>query len=205
MKNEIIFIGDSHSIHCFADGSVDVNYVIDITLNKIRQHNSDVLVKYEGFFPLEYIHKYEIKESGDSLVGLINESNYKSVLLTIGEIDIRFHNSKLINDDVFEKTLESFTSFLRKINKNIILMSIIPPGLNSNHSENSDLNQRISLTKKMNSYFMNLCSKNNYFYFDIHDDFVKDEILDSQKSDGGVHISKNFQNYILEKLKNYIL
>jgi hypothetical protein len=205
MKNQILFLGDSHSIHCFANGTVDVFYLIDVTLNKIRQFESDLLVNYGGFFQLEHIHKYEISDDGVSIVNIINNSNYEYVCLSIGEIDVRFHNSKLIDDDIYSNTLEFFSNFLKKIEKKIILMSVTPPGFTSNDTENRDMETRIFLTKKINSSLKEMSTKNGFVYFDVYTDFVKNEILDSQKSDGGVHISKSFQSYILDKLKNYVL
>lgn len=205
MKNKILFIGDSHIFHCFANGTVDVYYIIDVTLNKIRKFDSNLFVSHLGYSPNEYMHKYEMVDSheSESMIDIINNSPYEYVLINIGEIDIRQHSQKLKDESIFINTISTYEKFLNKITKKVILMSITPPGLTRENNIDT-FNDRISLTREMNKNIVEVCKRNNYYYFDIFSDFQIDGILDSKKSDGGVHISKNYQSYILEKLNTKI-
>lgn len=199
----ILFLGDSHTVFCFGNRSNRVYYILDITLNRIRKGNSDVLISYEGYDKGDSTYKYKISDNGKSLVKMINRSKADHILLSIGEIDIRWHHQKLKDDSIFENTLSFYEKLLEKIEKKIIIMFIPPVGIE--HGRDHNIEDRVILTNKMNTYYKDLCNRKGYIFFDMFDDFKSEEneMLEGSKADA-VHIQKRFQPYLLDNLQKII-
>jgi hypothetical protein len=200
MNYKILFTGDSHAVHCFSNGISDVLYLRDITFNKIRKLNSSLTLKDMGFDDKDKCHVYDISENGEDFIDMVNNIDYDYILLSIGEIDIRFHNSKLIDQNIFINTLDHYKKFLLKINKKLIIMSILPPS----DRHNSAIPDRIKLTKAINYELNKFCQDNNFIFFDINSDFNLNDKLNISMSDGGVHVNKIYQTNIIEKLNKVL-
>jgi len=201
MNKKILFIGDSHIFHLFPNES-NVIYLVDITLNKLRKGNSDVKIEYDTYDQNINAEKYIISEKGDSLINFINDFECDYVFLSIGEIDVRYHLSKqlLKNENAIKEIYEIYLKFLKKIKHKLIISSLTPPGIDNN----SDINKRSYITKEANYLLKEICSANDYIYFNAYDDFNINGILDHNKSDGGVHLNKSLSNLFLENIKQIV-
>lgn len=205
MKNTL-FIGDSHTFQCFCDGKKDVVYIVDVTLNQIRQFNSDFLFRNEGYLEDELQTKFWLDSSGDSLVEYLNETSHEIIVFSLGEIDIRYHLKKqhLLDNDCIRKISEVYANFLNKINKKIIVCSSPPPGIDNKNEFTRDLEYRKFLTIEFNKHLVEMCKNNNFLYFDLYTDFSKDGFLNYAMSNDNLHISKSYQPIIEQKLINLI-
>ena len=199
MEN-VLFVGDSHIFHCFADGNNVVYYIRDITLNKIRQHNNNLFVDSKGFVDDIKSVAYNITLDGENIVDMINNSSYTSVVFSIGEIDVRFHLEKRLSVDAeaLIKISNVYFEFLRKINKKIVLCSIIPPSISGNHL----VKQKI--TRELNTILYNKCVEEDYIYYDLYQDYQNKGYLDINKSNDGTHINKCFNKDIINKIKKLL-
>lgn len=192
---KILYIGDSHIFHLFPNEN-NVVYLVDITLNKIRKGNCDTKIKYDKYDSSINASKYIISEDGTSLIDFINNFDCDFVLLSIGEIDVRYHLSKQISKNVnaVDEIYKMYNEFLKKIKHKIILSSLTPP--------NNNIGGRISITNKANELITKICNDNGYTYYDVYTDFNNNGLLCIEKSDGGPHINKSLYNYFIEKIKN---
>jgi len=197
-----LFIGDSHIFSCFSF-SDDIMYVIDVTLNKIRKGGSDLNIKFSDYDYVIKSNRYTICEYGDSIIEIINNSEYDHIILSIGEIDVRHHMIKQLsyNKDAIIDIISIYGRFLDKINKKISICSITPPGIDNTNKYTKMIYQRSEITINMNLLLKDLCELNNYKYIDLYSDYQLDGILDSNKSDGSVHIHSRFIESNLNKIK----
>jgi len=203
---DILFIGDSHIFFNYSDGSTDVNYFVDITLNKIRKYQEKLTYQFEEFQSEHHMKRYIFDTNGDTnLIEFINQHNCEYVLLSIGEIDVRFHLKKRMSfdTDVIEKIIHNYSNFLRKIKKKVIIQSVLPPGNDNTNEFTKDLNSRIFITKILNDDFLKICKEFDYLYFDLYSHYQVNGLLDLGKS-SGVHIQKNFQKVNLDLLKQLL-
>lgn len=201
-EGKILFVGDSHIIHCFSKKENNSWYIVDITLNKIRQHGCDLKVNNLGYRDNDLSDCYEINKVGDSLVDIINNSDFDSILFSVGEIDIRYHliDQLDINTKALSDIINTYGSFLEKIKKKIIICSILPPGIDNSNNHTKQIQKRSEITIIINKLLLELCEYNNYTFFDIYSKFNDNGFLMNNKSDGSVHVNKIYKNEILSDL-----
>jgi len=199
-----LFIGDSHIFSCFSSDE-DIMYIIDITLNKIRKGGSDLNVRYSDYDKVIESDRYTIDEEGDSIIEIINESEHNHIVLSIGEIDVRYHliNQLSSNKNAIIDIVSIYGKFLDKIDKNkkISICSITPPGIDNANKYTKMINQRSEITISLNLLLKDLCELNGYGYIDLYSNYQIGGILDNTKSDGGVHIHSRFIESNLNKIK----
>ena len=200
-----LLIGDSHIIHAFNKKPCKVIYVRDITLNQLRKNNNNVNIcysHYEGNNEKNFDTYIIANNSELNLVDYINNSPCECVVISIGEIDVRFHLVKQLKKDIHAllKINDIYEAFLKKIKKKIIVVSLPPPAFTED-----ELQTRKEITQYINQYRQKMCSKNNWLYYDLYTRFEKDGILDTSKSDGQVHTSSCFIDENISILRNLIV
>ena len=199
---KILYIGDSHIIHCFSTSLNNSWYLVDVTLNKIRIFDSDLKVKHIEYREDDLSECYSLDIDGENISDLINNLNYESVLFSIGEIDVRYHLIKQLelNENAIDDILIIYNNFLKKIKSKIIICSIIPPGIDNTNEYTRNIEKRSHITIEINNKLKDMCSLNGYYFFDLYSDFNTNGILDFNKSDEGVHINKRFKDKIISNL-----
>jgi hypothetical protein len=136
-----------------------------------------------------------------------------------GEIDVRCHigvqrdkKSRQL-DEIIETLTENYLSSIMA-NKNqfnsihLIVCSIVPPSdraFNPTFPFYGTLEDRVSITIKLNDVLKIKCEKNNIGFIDIYNHYslITGE-LDQSKSEDGVHIHFNYNAIIKQYLFAYI-
>ena len=159
---------------------------------------------------------------------LLNIKNYDVnendiVIFCFGEIDCRNHIYKHItNANTYESIIDDLVgSYFNAINENVKLLkkinvcvyNVIPPSRSFDVDKNhpypflgSD-EDRKTYTLYMNKKIKELCSINNYYYFDVYEDSCDEYgFLNKKKSDGNVHLRDTMHttciiNNIVKKYK----
>ena len=200
--NNTLFIGDSHILHAFNIPENSILYIKDVTLNQIRKGNGDININFLERSAGNTYDTYEVVSQGTSLIEFINNSSYDNVVISIGEIDIRFHLVKQLEKDkeAVIKIHNIYKDFLLKLNKRVVVVSIPPPGISTVTEYTKRIDERKEITKEINFLRKELCNINNFLYFDYYTDYHINGILNSEKSDGQVHINTKHIPDCIDKL-----
>ena len=192
--NDVLFIGDSHIIHAFDRLDNTIYYLRDVTLNRFRKNNNDVKINFLQREPGKNFDTYILTDDGVSLIEFINSSDFKYIVFSIGEIDVRFHLGKQLarDENALIKINDVYKNFLTNITKKIIVMSLPPPGISDITEYTRDIETRKRITKELNKLRLEMCTTNNFYYYDFYTDYECNGILDNSKSDGQVHTGESF-------------
>lgn len=209
MFKNTLFVGDSHSYHLFANGETYTDYIVDITLNKLRKNNLDVFIEYAGYDSSINAHRYPVVKHGKSLISHINDNlNINRVVFSIGEIDVRFHLVKRLQEDpdCLLKIVNTYKLFLQKIEKQVIVCSITPPGVDCATEYSRNIEKRSQITTEINYRLKNLCTDCEFVFFDVYNTYVTDSgVLNPSYSDGSVHVHTMYRNNNLTNLHKILL
>ncbi len=200
-------IGDSHAKFCFDSGSCyDPEYPI------------------LDFLKVHWLGPITMHRVGRDGLAFLNLKNLKVrendvVVFVFGEIDVRCHIGRIRDrDNKSEKEIITdlvqryFTTIL--LNKNlfqnlkILVCTVIPPSdliYNKNFPFYGDLEDRISLTIKLNNTIKNIGINNIATILDIYNPFVDSEgKLEKKYSDGNIHIASSNNSLFRKKLAKLI-
>jgi peptidylprolyl isomerase len=180
-------IGDSHSLVFQNIENCIVHHVGPVTMNRIGREGINIT-------------NYGIK-------------NNDFVVFVFGEIDVRCHiglqRDKYNRDD--EEIIDTLAEFFllailgnnqRLMNNHFVICSVVPPTnafYNPEFPFYGTLEDRIDLTKQLNSTLKSKCELNNIGFLDIYDYYsLENGELNPAISDGIVHIRSDC-NYEIKK------
>lgn len=140
-------------------------------------------------------------------------------IFVFGEIDVRCHIGKIRDqgqrnlDEIIETLAAQYIRTIlanRTLYKNLlcIVYSVTPPTIcyNPDYPTYGSLEDRVSITKKLNARLANLCSQANIEFIDIYDEYSNfDGTLNAAYSDGNVHINSVHFQTIAQKLKQILI
>ncbi|MFZ3135945.1 MAG: tetratricopeptide repeat protein [Thermodesulfovibrionales bacterium] len=181
----IYIIGDSHSWTFENIGGCKIHHLGPVTMHRIGRDGIDM--KHVG----------------------VDENDF--VVLTFGEIDVRCHigiqrdKHKRNLDEIIETLAENFVVAICKNKKqfsniHLIVCSVIPPtdiSYNPDFPYYGTLEDRISLTKKLNGVLETKCATNNLSFVNTYDYYSAERgELNPSLSDGSVHIHSDYSQEI---------
>lgn len=141
------------------------------------------------------------------------------VIFIFGEVDVRCHIGKqrdLYNYSVDDVIAVLAKNYLNAIVKNkllynkltCVICSVTPPTncvLNEEYPWYGSLEDRISITRKLNAKLAELCEVENILFLDIYDEYANsDGSLNADLSDGNVHIRSDCNEVIVNKFNEII-
>jgi lysophospholipase L1-like esterase len=127
-----------------------------------------------------------------------------AVIFAFGEIDVRCHIGKqrdLKNRDLDEIIHTLATNYLKTIAQNCaailhitpIVYSITPPtdiAYNPDYPSYGELEDRVNISKRLNSLLKKLCLQHRIKFLDVYDDYSDEKgVLRVELSDNNVHIN----------------
>lgn len=214
----IHFFGDSHSSFCFSNngklGSEVTNYYFN-------QDNIELLLP----FSIHYMGARTMHAIGRDGLKLLDFKRFgvcenDIVVCVFGEIDVRCHIGKQRDkqnvecEKIVDVLVDNYLETIAKNKKNFqrlhcLVMSVVPP---TNKCFNKDfpfygsLDDRIQISKLLNSKLLLNSKKYGIYFFDIFD-LVADEnfTLQHKLSDRCVHVAFEHNYLVKNKLIKTIL
>jgi hypothetical protein len=163
-----------------------------------------------------YANSTTLHRVGRDKLDLINFKNYNInnndlIVYQFGEVDCRCHIGKqlLLNRSISDITNELVVNYIDSIKINThdrsvnIVVCCIPPQMDNVYYESKHgpithefpfvgtNDERIYYTKLMNQLLKESCKINNYIFFDYHDMYSNNGLLNIELSDDICHIKDN--------------
>jgi hypothetical protein len=215
LQSTVYVVGDSHAAFCFGAtrdllseermiynyGSLRLPFAI-YWLGPITMHR----VGREGLSFLD-IRRFGVKE-GDVII------------FVFGEIDVRCHIGKQRDceerslDEIINSLAENYIATIianKKFYARVIavVFNVIPPfpgTYNAEYPFYGTLEDRVSITYKLNATLAKLCKLHNILFLNIYDEYCNSAgDLNQALSDGGLHIGKPHNRLIKDKLLESVL
>lgn len=189
--------GDSHSKKGFSTiKGCKVHRLGPITMHRIGRDSLSFLD----------VAKFDVKEND-------------TAVFVFGEIDVRCHIGKQRDlkgrdlDDIIDTLVKRYLATILE-NRNAyaslhcVVFAVIPPtngAYNPKFPIHGTLEDRISITKKLNAKLAEECAKNDVALINVYDDFAtpRGDLL-PHLSDGTVHIEPKYNGPIRTQLSNLL-
>jgi len=210
--------GDSHSVCSFCleltrrSGTWAMNYQgKQLSVPFSILHKDSSTMHRVGRDGLNYLNQERCE--------LINAHEGDTVIFVYGEVDCRGHIMKQKRrqncsiQSIIEKLAANYLKTLIKYksqynNVSVVVFNVVPPtnyGLKPPYIRSGTLQQRVEITKQLNSELKKNCDQNGILFLDTYDHYANpDGSMILSLSDGRMHIShlKNHTN--IEKLASII-
>lgn len=205
--------GDSHSVGCFRADNTEFNSrSFDYTFN---YHDLKIP------FSIHWLGPKTMHRIGRDGLGILNVKKYhvlenEVVVFIFGEIDVRCHigkqrdQAKRALEEILDTLVGNYVKTIIKNrvfynNINCVIVSVMPPTYSGNPSYPcyGTLEDRIDITKQLNSKLREVCLLTDIKFLDIYDIYANPNgSLNEALSDQGVHVGVNQNHPIKEALVN---
>jgi hypothetical protein len=210
--------GDSHSIACFRDGSRGLSF--ELTGN-------DHIFIYNDFkipFSIHWIVDKTMHGVGKDGLNTLDIKKYNVlendiVVFVFGEIDVRCHigrqrdQKKRCLEEIINTLVNNYVATINENrvfynNINCVIMSVLPPtnrGFNHAFPYYGTIEDRVNITKKLNSKLKEACLLNNIKYLDVYYLYADSNgSFNKALGDQSVHVGLNKNYPIKEALAKLI-
>ncbi len=209
-------IGDSHSLLTLTPNK-EVGCRSHILFD-LKRYNKSVEFDYQFTHHLgsKTMHGFSFGEEFPK--GFLEKQGVKngdSVIFVFGEIDIRSHIYKYVNEEnnltqVIEKLIDQYLKKIIELTEetmpNISIMGVIPPMDGPNYKSEEypiqgSLSQRVEATRLINQLLAVRCKKRGIGYFELNDLYaLENGSLDLEQSDLFCHISHHHQEKAIKRM-----
>ena len=188
--SKIHVFGDSHTLLFSELPYCEVNHLGPITMHRVGR---------DGFYSLIAKDKIEtVKKSSSNFI------------FSFGEIDIRGHVGKQVlkglnEDEVISDLVDRYMSSLSALEyDNIMIYNIIPPPSHMDSMVFKKAYPMVGTKEKILGYNVDInkrlrdeCDCRGLHFVDIRDNIVnEDGFLDTNKSDGGIHVHPQYYHIL---------